>query len=199
MTRPRESSRVSSFLGFVRQNSALSGSNSESFTTPSFNVELNNPGQTWHNPNPYQVAENLKVVMMTQSSFDPVPVKHNGSILQVLESYQEMCLELKSKDKEIEKLKADHAKEINALHERILDWQQKEVDYQTEMKKLEVMLATGQRGLDLVTMARTNSVLNRSHEKMTYKKGSRSNENDGLTPHQGHISDRKLLLPLDLV
>jgi hypothetical protein len=170
MAKSRDSSRVSSFLGFVRQSSALSFSASESFASTNSNIQVKDPGQTWHNPNPYQVAENLKVVMMTQSSFDPVPVKHNTSILQVLEAYQDMCEELKSKDKKIERLKSDHSLEISALKSKILEWEQRERDYKTEMKKLEVMLATGERGLELVTMARTSSVLNRRKDRYSSKK-----------------------------
>jgi hypothetical protein len=133
-------------------------------TAPSLPAEsqrhLNQVEQIWHNPDPDQMAETLKVAMMTQSSFDPLHVPFNSCILHVLEAYHHMQRELIEKEREIRNREERHENDIKEFRLQQLRWKGKEDEYKSEVKKLEVMLATGARGLELVTLARTRSALN---------------------------------------
>ncbi len=115
----------------------------------------------WHNPNPEQMVETLKVVMMTQATTQPVPVQYNSCILHVLESYHDMRLELTAKERETAELKKAQIRAQQGLEEQVAQWRKRENEYKAELKKLEVMLARDARGLDLVTLARTDSTLKR--------------------------------------
>lgn len=121
---------------------------------------LNQVDQIWYNPDPGQMAETLKVAMMTQNSFDPLYVSYNSCILHVLESYQNMRKELLEKDREIRDRKQRHDDDIKSFREQQLQWKREEERYKSELKKLEVMLATGARGLELVTLVGSRSALN---------------------------------------
>jgi DNA-binding transcriptional regulator YbjK len=121
---------------------------------------LNQVEQIWHNPDPDQMAETLKVAMMTQNSFDPLRVSFNSCILHVLEAYQRMQKELIERDREIRDREQRHENDIKEFTQQKLQWKRKEDEYKSEMKKLEVMVATGARGLELVMLARSRSALN---------------------------------------
>lgn len=127
--------------------------------------------RVWHNPNTDQLAETLKVVIMTHGCCEPVPVHYNSCILHVLEAYHDMRLELGSKTRELEDARGEIELATSELKEKNLLWEQKEIDYKAEIKKLEVILAGGQRGLELVTLARSNSALHREKRAAEAKAG----------------------------
>jgi hypothetical protein len=133
---------------------------------------LNQVEQIWHNPDPDQMAETLKVTMMTQNSFDPLRVSYNSCVLHVLEAYHHMRRELLEKDREIQNREHRHQSEIKNFRQQELQWKIKEDEYKSELKKLKAMLATGAQGLELVTLARSRSALNG-----TTKAGATENRN----------------------
>lgn len=94
---------------------------------------------------------------MNQSSITPVPVEYNSCILHVLEAYQELRLELRSREEAIDGLKQTHTKAIKDFEMLASKWESKEHDYKTEMKKLEVLLSQTEGGLEKVTLARSES------------------------------------------
>jgi len=132
------------------------------------------------------MVEMLKVVMMNQSSMEPVPIQYNSCILHVLEGYYDLRIQLqyvhsiflwprrswhlryaqlirilRSKDEAIELLKQTHTRNIHDFEELASAWHLKEKDYQVEVKRLEVLLSkTG--GLESVSMARSDSVIHGS-------------------------------------
>jgi len=91
------------------------------------------------------MAETLKVVMMNQRSTDPVPIAYNACILHVLEAYQDLSTELVKKENFLEDLKLSHTKDIHDFEALATQWEMKERDYKTEMKKLEVLLRSDGR------------------------------------------------------
>lgn len=120
---------------------------------------LNQVEQIWHNPDPDQMAETLKVAMMTQDTFDSLHVRFNSCILHVLEAYRHMRGVLMDKDREIRDQRQSHENDIKEFKRQQLRWMEKEDEYKSDMRKLEIMLATGARGLELVTLARSKSSL----------------------------------------
>jgi hypothetical protein len=152
MSRLRPTSRSSAYLNIGRTNT-LSLQPADS---PTFSNDLD---RIWHNPNTDQLAETLKVVMMTRGALEPVPVQYNSYILHILEAYHNMRVELDNKVLETDQLKRQYSTVVQEMAEKTSGWEEKERNYRTEMKKLEIMLAGGQRGLELVSLARSNSAL----------------------------------------
>lgn len=123
-----------------------------------------------YNPTADQLAETLKVIMMTNGSCDPVPVEYNSCILQVLEGYNTHRSELKTKIKELEEAKKEKEETAMELWQKTLEWKEEESRYKTEIKKLEVILAKTPRGMELVSLARSQSVLRRNKKRAEVKK-----------------------------
>lgn len=105
------------------------------------------------------MAEMVKVVMMTQSSFDPIPIQYNSAILNVLEDYYDLYMEREEKDRAIEELKESHLRDIKDFENLIGEWEENEKNYKVEMKKLEVLLSRTEGGLEKVALARTKSTV----------------------------------------
>jgi hypothetical protein len=80
ISRPRPTSRVSSYM-----NTNIRSSTPPLSQTPDSFTNIRSPESVYHKPSVDHMAETLKVVMMTQSSMDPVPITYNGCILHVLE------------------------------------------------------------------------------------------------------------------
>lgn len=105
------------------------------------------------------MAEMVKVVMMNQDLMSLIPVMYNSSILHVLEAYHDLREELKKKESEIEDLRTAQANDIKALQALAKKFDEKEKDYKTEIKNLEVLLARTDGGMEKVTLARTKSMV----------------------------------------
>ncbi|ESZ93496.1 hypothetical protein SBOR_6119 [Sclerotinia borealis F-4128] len=149
----RPSSRVSSYIGFRSSSTNL-------HTPDTFPFQhVNIPENVYHKPSGNQMAETLKVVMMTRNLMEPVPVEYNTCILHVLESYNDLQEQLEAKDREIEEMKLRHTKDIREFEVMAEQWKAKEKDYQKEMKNLEVLLSKTEGGMENVTMARSKSVI----------------------------------------
>ncbi|KAG4027536.1 hypothetical protein MFRU_029g00600 [Monilinia fructicola] len=149
----RPSSRVSSYMGF--RSSAPNLQAPDAFPFQHVNV----PENVYHKPSGSQMAETLKVVMMTRNLMEPVPVEYNTCILHVLESYRDLQARLEAKDREIEEIQLRHTKDIGEFDVMGEQWKAKEKDYQKEIKTLEVLLSKTEGGMENVTMARSKSVV----------------------------------------
>ncbi|OBU01247.1 hypothetical protein VE01_00948 [Pseudogymnoascus verrucosus] len=127
---------------------------------------------TVHNPTADQLAETLKVIMMTNGAREPLPAEYNSCIMQVLEGYSTHRLELQTKIKELEEAKKEKEETATELWQKTLEWKEEESRYKTELKKLEVILAKTPRGMELVAMARSQSVVRRNKKKAEVKKAA---------------------------
>ena len=88
--------------------------------------------------------------------------EYNICILHVLEAYQDMSVQLGMKDQAIEDLKTGHTKDIKDFEELASRWEMKEREYKAEVKKLEVLLSKTEGGLEIVSIARSDSVIHGS-------------------------------------
>jgi hypothetical protein len=105
------------------------------------------------------MVEALKVVMMNQSSMEPVPIQYNSTILHILEAYYDLRMELQSRDESIEALKQSHTKDIRDFEDMTTGWHSKEKDYRAEVKRLEVLLSKTEGGMESMVLARSNSLI----------------------------------------
>jgi hypothetical protein len=147
MSRLRPTSRVSSYIG-VRSSTPSIPQAVDIFPS------IRDPESVYYNPSVDHMAETLKVVMMNQSSVDPVPIAYNSCILHVLEAYQNLRMDLSKREYYIEDLKLGHTKDIKDFEALATRWEMKERDYKTELKKLEVLLSRTEGGLEKVTLVR---------------------------------------------
>jgi hypothetical protein len=114
----RPSSRVSSYIGFpVRPSTPPFPGVQEAFQN------ARDPEFLYHKPSGDQMAETLKVVMMTRYNIHPLPVQYNSCILHVLEAYQDLREQVDAKDKIIEQLTQDHTKDIQTFEELATKWE----------------------------------------------------------------------------
>ncbi|KAL2074400.1 hypothetical protein VTL71DRAFT_8178 [Oculimacula yallundae] len=155
--RLRPASRVSSYIGIRPATPPIP-------EAPDTFYSFKDPESIYHEPSPDQMAEMLKVVMMTQSFGTSVPIEYNSTILHVLEAYQEMRMELKRREEAIEELKESHTKDIKDFEALATQWEIKEQNYKTELKKLEVMLSKTEDGLEKVSLARSKSTVHGSQK-----------------------------------
>jgi hypothetical protein len=162
--RVRLTPRVSSYMGFRSTTPPL--------PAPEIFPNLKDPDSVYHEPSGDQLAEMLKVVMMNQSTMDPVPLQYNSTILLVLEAYQDLRMQLIAKEEAIDALKESHTKDIKDFEDLASQWHQKESDYKTELKKLEVLLSKTEGGMESVAMARSKSVIHGAEKASdTIKRG----------------------------
>lgn len=154
LTRPRPASRVSSYMGLRANTPPVH----EPDTFPNFR----NPDSVYHEPSGDQMAEMLKVAIMCQSTFVPLPIEYNSCVLHVLEAYQGMRVEIAKKEEEIEALKHRHTEAIKDFEDMATKWEVKEKDYQAELKNLEVLLSKTEGGMEKVSLARSKSAVHGS-------------------------------------
>ncbi|KAG9247820.1 hypothetical protein BJ878DRAFT_538903 [Calycina marina] len=156
--RIRASSRASSFFGGF-----ITSSPAESVAPPEEEwPNISRADVVWDSPSSDQMAEMLKVAMMTQSTMVPLPIRYNSCILHVIEEYWVMNERAKRDQAKIEKLERNQKRDIEEVEILAAAWEQKERDYKAEIKRLEVLLSKTQGGMATVSMARTNSVVHGS-------------------------------------
>jgi hypothetical protein len=154
MPKLRAASRVSSRISFR--------SGSPATTAPEGFASIRTLDSVYHKPSIDQMVEMLKVVLMNQSLTSTLPVHYNSCILHVLEDYYDLRTRLQAKEQEIESLRQRHAKDIGEFEEMASGWRMKERDYKTEMKRLEVLLAHTEGGMESLSLARSRSLIHGS-------------------------------------
>ena len=71
-------------------------------------------------------------------------------------------MELAKKESSLEELKQSHTKDIEDFEALATQWEIKEQDYKTELKKLEILLSQTDGGMEKVTLARSKSAVHGS-------------------------------------
>ncbi|KAK5126283.1 hypothetical protein LTR85_010519 [Meristemomyces frigidus] len=160
--------------------SALAVRAEPSFT--SLNGDLFAPRlPAWPEDEPYPSpnAECLIDSIMCRLMSDPyggLDPRFNGMLMQILECYRnasdEKALKQGQLDEEIRRRKAL----LQRLELSQKQWSEEREDYKSEVKRLELLLATGKRGLAEVTLARQDSELRQRNND----RRSRQEDDDGL-------------------
>ncbi|KAI1800574.1 hypothetical protein F4811DRAFT_564671 [Daldinia bambusicola] len=117
----------------------------------------------WYNPSLDQMVEALQVVLMTQGTLRPIPIEYNSYILHLIEGFANVQERIQTVDSAY--AEARHSLEHHLEHFKSVadEWLEREGQYRAEIKRLEVLLSrTSSDGLEAVTLARTNSVVDRN-------------------------------------
>lgn len=112
----------------------------------------------------------------TRGITQPIPIECNSYILHLIEGFADAQERIRKVD--VARTETKRSLELHLEHFKAVanEWLQREQQYKTEIKRLEVLLSrTSRDGLEAVTLARTNSVFDRSasHTKHFISKLSR--------------------------
>ncbi|KAI2464000.1 hypothetical protein F4781DRAFT_436868 [Annulohypoxylon bovei var. microspora] len=117
----------------------------------------------WYNPSLTQMVETLQVALMTRDLMEPLPIEYNAYILHLIEGFADAQEQIGKID--TARTEAKHSLEHHLEHFKTMadEWLERENQYKKEIKRLEVLLSrTSRDGLEAVTLARTNSVVDRN-------------------------------------
>ncbi|KAI1849497.1 hypothetical protein JX265_012748 [Neoarthrinium moseri] len=152
-------SRVSSYLSL---NSRFSFSPEPPTASSSTSLLVKDQDRVWHNPSLDQMVEALQVTMMTNGVLERIPLEYNSYVLHLIEGFHDLQEKLESVNAACEEAKGARAQTSEDFKTVADEWAKRESQYKAEVKRLEVLLArTSRDGLETVTLARTNSVVNR--------------------------------------
>lgn len=116
----------------------------------------------WHNPSIKQMVESLQVNMMTRGALLPIPIEYNSYVLHLIEAFQGMQAKIDAADSARDDEMRHRARVEQDLADVAEEWEKREAEYNAEVKRLEVIIArTSRDGLETVTLARANSVVDR--------------------------------------
>ena len=131
------------------------------------------PSSSFNEPSPNRDTESLIDAIMCRllaCPYDKLDSRFNGMLLQIFESYRNVSdekQELQTNfEREVDRRTAMEA----AMHRSAHRWSQERQQYKAEVKRLELLLSQGKRGLAEVTIARQDSLLRnrkRGHGDMT--------------------------------
>ncbi|KAI2602408.1 hypothetical protein GGR54DRAFT_653905 [Hypoxylon sp. NC1633] len=156
----RDPSRVPSHLSPARRTSLSPG---PSINSSSASFLVREQDKVWYNPSLDQMVEALQVVIMTRGVLQPVPIEYNSYILHLIEGFagaQERICSVEAARSEAELSLEHHLEHFKSVAD---EWLDRESGYKSEIKRLEVLLSrTSCDGLEAVTLARTNSVVDRN-------------------------------------
>ncbi|KAK6073018.1 hypothetical protein SCUP515_07117 [Seiridium cupressi] len=125
-------------------------------------IHVNDEDKVWYNPSMGQMVEALQVIMMTNGVLHPIPVEHNSYILHLIEGLHDMQVKIDAANAACEEARESHSQVSRDFQTVTNEWAKREAQYKAEVKRLEVILArTSRDGLETVTLARTNSVVDR--------------------------------------
>ncbi|KAI0169439.1 hypothetical protein GGR52DRAFT_573509 [Hypoxylon sp. FL1284] len=117
----------------------------------------------WYNPSLDQMVEALQVELMTHRVLQPLPVQYNSYILHLIEGFAHSQGRIQAAH--AARADAEQSLEKHLEHFKSVadEWLEREGQYKAEIKRLEVLLSkASSEGLEAVTLARTNSIIDRS-------------------------------------
>ncbi|KAI1133886.1 hypothetical protein F5Y05DRAFT_406901 [Hypoxylon sp. FL0543] len=124
--------------------------------------------KTWHNPSLEQMVEALQVKIMSQGALQPIPVEYNSYILHLIEGFAKAQKRIRALDDARAEAKYALDHHLHHFKSTADEWMEREREYKSEVKRLEVLLSrTSRDGLEAVTLARTNSVVDRNGPQAT--------------------------------
>jgi hypothetical protein len=100
-------------------------------------------------------------------SMESIPIQYNSYILHLVEGFAKQKRKIRATEEACTKAE-EEKQQLAARYQAVADeWLERETAYRAEIKRLEVLLSrTSQKGLEAVTLARANSVVDRDSQKV---------------------------------
>ncbi|KAI1361037.1 hypothetical protein F5Y08DRAFT_343079 [Xylaria arbuscula] len=122
--------------------------------------------RVWYNPSLDQMVDALLVLLMQNDPLKPIPVQYNSYVSHLIEGYANAQKKIRSIEAEHQVTKQTQEKDRQEFRQMARDWAERECQYRAEVKRLEVLLSQcSEKGLEAVTLARADSLVNRSGSK----------------------------------
>nr|POF15256.1 hypothetical protein CFP56_42145 [Quercus suber] len=116
---------------------------------------------------------------LISSPYEGLDVHMNGPLLQICEAYRNLCDREAQLQRQLEAQLESHHSTVMKMQQIQNRWTEERQDYRTEVKRLELLLAKGKRGLAEVTLARKDSLLWQRKRK-DHPKDNKAAADDGL-------------------
>ncbi|KAI1126820.1 hypothetical protein F5Y10DRAFT_293387 [Nemania abortiva] len=119
--------------------------------------------KVWYNPSLDQMVESLQVLLMTRGVLEPIPIEYNSYVLHLVEGFAKARANIRRVEGACQEARQSLEHNLEEFRQVADDWAERESQYRAEVKRLEVLLSRSSRGgLEAVTLARTNSIVDRS-------------------------------------
>jgi hypothetical protein len=128
---------------------------------PSWAVE-----DTFPNPSAEQLTDAVTCRLMSQP-YDALPAGFNGTLLQILEAYRDLSDERDRLERRITEEVESRLAERSAAQQAESLWEEERRTYKAEVKRLELVIAKGKRGVAEVALVRQDSLIRRRKQAIT--------------------------------
>lgn len=128
---------------------------------PSWAVE-----DTFPNPSAEQLTDVVTCRLMSQP-YDALDAGFNGTLLQILEAYRDLCDQRDRLEKRITEEVENHLAERSERSEAENAWEEERRTYKAEVKRLELVIAKGKHGVADVALVRQDSLIRRRKQMIT--------------------------------
>ncbi|KAM0716979.1 hypothetical protein Q7P37_006831 [Cladosporium fusiforme] len=137
------------------------------------------PSWVLEDPYPAPGAEQLTDAIMCRlmsRPYDALEPRFNGTLLQIFEAHRQMADEKnRLQDKLAEEMR-DRLAERSAMQQSEQKWEDEKKTYKAEVKRLELVIAKGKRGVAEVALVRQDSLIRRRNQMASPDDGG---EDDG--------------------
>lgn len=118
--------------------------------------------RVWHNPSIAQMAEALRVAMMTKPTLEALDPRYNAYVLHLIEGYGRAQAALTDTERQLAEAQTARQRDRDESATTATDWAIREARYKAEIKRLEVIIhRTSGNSLEAVVMARSGSLVDR--------------------------------------
>jgi cell division septum initiation protein DivIVA len=99
--------------------------------------------------------------------YDALPAGFNGTLLQILEAYRDLSDERDRLERRINEEVESRLAERSATQQAESLWEEERRTYKAEVKRLELVIAKGKRGVADVALVRQDSLIRRRKQAIT--------------------------------
>lgn len=132
---------------------------SDSF--PSWAVE-----DTFPNPSAGQFVDTILCRLMSEP-YEALDPRFNGALLQIFEAYRHLTDQQAVLEKQISEESDARSIDRSAMQQAEAKWEEEKQTYKAEVKRLELVIAKGKRGVAEVALVRQDSLVRRRQQMTT--------------------------------
>jgi hypothetical protein len=128
---------------------------------PSWAVE-----DTFPNPSAEQLIDTILCRLMSHP-YDALDTRFNGALLQIFEAYRHLSDQQERLERRLAGETNTRLAERSATQRVEHEWEEEKQSYKAEVKRLELIIAQGKRGVADVALARQDSLIRRKKQVIT--------------------------------
>lgn len=117
--------------------------------------------RTWHNPNVVRMMDAVSCTIMTNGIFEPIPRHLNAHVMGIIEEFRNQQKRLRAVEADLEDHRNARQRDAQNFATEAVEWEKCERNYQSEIMRLEDIIAQAKESISSVTLARAGSVVSR--------------------------------------